>query len=307
MSDLFRKYTVKDITVCVCTYNRWKSLPQTLRSIKYQSSGIPNLILVDDASSNNIPLDIQNLINSFKNSVYIKHSSNKGLAAARNTGINNTKTRLFTFIDDDDQWEPDYLKNVLEAYNKNRNIDMLIGIKPTRFKILENRFNSSISIQTLFAKGFCPPVGSQVYKTKLLKQISGYNENVKSGVDLDLWVRLLCINCNSTIIWGDWIKVGMDQRVRITTNEFNRIKKSKASLTIWETYIVREMGRRFFNNYSRAYINHLYAGFVLQYIKSFKFSKIRYKHTRIPIFVDIIQKLFFHKLLGFNGSPTLFL
>ena len=307
MLDLRREYTLKDITVCVCTFNRWKSIISTLESIKNQSIGIPNLVLIDDASSTKIPLEVKKFIDTFDNIVYIKHPFNKGLAAARNTGIKHTSTSLFTFIDDDDHWEYSYLEKVLKTFNKIRNIDMLIGCKPTRFKFLENRYKSLISIQSLFSQGFCPPVGTQVYKTKLLKRISGYNENVESGVDLDLWVRLLGYNCSSYIIWGNWIQVGKSQRVRITTNEFKRIRKSKISLSIWEENIVKQMGIKFFSKYSREYINHLYVGFVFEYIKSFRFNKIKYKHIKPSILLNIIKKIIFHKILGFNGNPTLHL
>ena len=49
--------------------------------------------------------------------------------------------------------------------------------------------------KNLIKKGL-PPVASQFYNLSILKEINGYNKNVNSGVDHDLWIRLAKVGVN---------------------------------------------------------------------------------------------------------------
>ena len=51
-------------------------------------------------------------------------------------------------------------------------------------------------LKNLIKKGFTPPVASQFYNLSILKEINGYNKNVNSGVDHDLWIRLAKVGVN---------------------------------------------------------------------------------------------------------------
>lgn len=299
------KLCIKDITVCVCTFNRWESLLKTLNSIINQTAGIPEIIIVDDHSNKKIPKKILNFISRFENISYIRHSKNLGLASARNTGINNTKTEFFTFLDDDDEWNLNYLEISLSKLNLNKKSEIFLCYKNTKYKLLEKNVNGIKNLKKFFLKGFCPPVGMQIYKTKILLKANGYNQAIKSGVDLDLWIRLLKSNPKVKIFWGNYIYVGKSQKERITTNESIRIRESQNSLKLWKNDLIRFRSLDFYNKYYSEYMLHIKAGFLSQNLKNMKFKGALMNNFNLEVFFRLVFNFIKHRLLGYNGNPTL--
>ncbi|MBW2251581.1 MAG: glycosyltransferase family 2 protein [Deltaproteobacteria bacterium] len=100
------------ISVIVPTFNRADLLPKTVNSVLQQSFSNFELIIVNDGS----PDHTDDVIAEYKDSRinYIKQK-NKGLAGARNTGIENARGSYITWLDDDDQYLPDHLEIMYDA------------------------------------------------------------------------------------------------------------------------------------------------------------------------------------------------
>jgi glycosyltransferase involved in cell wall biosynthesis len=91
---------------------------------------------VNDASDDFTP----DIVNSIKDSriKYTVHEKNRGLAAARNTGIRNSFGGYITFLDDDDEWADEKISLQIEAF---RNINIAIGLMFTNgYSEYENNF-----------------------------------------------------------------------------------------------------------------------------------------------------------------------
>jgi GT2 family glycosyltransferase len=91
------------INIVMPSYNRIDILKQSLAALFNQS--IPaeryQVILVDDASTDGTDVYVQNILPLYPNLRYIKHEINKGLASARNSGINEVTAGLVLFLDSD--------------------------------------------------------------------------------------------------------------------------------------------------------------------------------------------------------------
>lgn len=93
------------VSVIMPVYNYARYLKEALDSVMAQSVKPHEIIVVDDCSTDN-PKEICDLYPV----IYIKHDKNRGLAAARNTGIRHaTGTYCFSF-DADDILRPDAIK-----------------------------------------------------------------------------------------------------------------------------------------------------------------------------------------------------
>jgi len=92
-------------SVVLPTYNRAHLLERSVRSVLNQSFSDFELIIVDDNSTD----DTEDYINSIDDSriIYIRHNKNKGPAAARNSGILNSKANFIAFQYSDDEWHKD--------------------------------------------------------------------------------------------------------------------------------------------------------------------------------------------------------
>src|SRR5438105_2362909 len=97
------------VSVVVPTRNRPRLLACTLRSILAQVDVDLELIVVDDASSPPaiVPTDRRVRL--------IRHTTQLGVSAARNTGIAAACGRWLAFCDDDDLWAPRKLTEQLIA------------------------------------------------------------------------------------------------------------------------------------------------------------------------------------------------
>lgn len=99
-----------EISVVIPTYNRSTTIKRALDSVFRQSIGKIEIIVVDDASTDNTEEIINELSKTHPELSYYKFSKNKGACAARNKGIELAKTNYVTFLDSDDEWHPNKIE-----------------------------------------------------------------------------------------------------------------------------------------------------------------------------------------------------
>jgi len=92
-------------------------LPQALASIRKQTIQPDELIVVDDFSGDP-PIQEANKFNAN----LIVHDHNKGLASARNTGINALQSRYYIALDSDDWLEGNYIERMLYYSRHSRDV-----------------------------------------------------------------------------------------------------------------------------------------------------------------------------------------
>ncbi len=104
------------VSVILPTYNRAPLLPRAMRSVLAQTFRDLELIVVDDASSD----DTADVIRQFDDPRIrvLRHESNRGGSAARNTGIEAARGRYIAFQDSDDEWMLDKLCRQVAAMDE---------------------------------------------------------------------------------------------------------------------------------------------------------------------------------------------
>src|SRR4030095_3987508 len=102
-----------DVSVIVPTRNRSALLAITLCSVLRQRDVDLEVIVVDDASTDDTPAALARLTDSRIR--VIRHDSCRGVSAARNHGISEARAEWIAFLDDDDLWAPDKLALQLRA------------------------------------------------------------------------------------------------------------------------------------------------------------------------------------------------
>ncbi len=116
------------VSVILPTYNRAHSLPGAMRSVLDQSFQDLELIVVDDASTDNIA----EIVSEFGDPRirYCRLEQNEGAAAARNAGLAKACGRYIAFQDSDDIWLPGKLaKQVQLLESQSPNVGAVTGLK----------------------------------------------------------------------------------------------------------------------------------------------------------------------------------
>lgn len=179
------------VSIITPVYNSQNFLSECIESVLEQNFEEWELILVDDCSSDNsraIILDYSGQDNRIKH-IFLK--KNVGAGEARNKGIEASKYRYIAFLDSDDYWHMNKLKNQiafmkkneiyfsytryyqLNKYNRPSKI-ILSPLKVNYFKLLFNNY-----IKTLTA----------IYDTNETGKI--YMPNYRKRQDWGLWFKIL--------------------------------------------------------------------------------------------------------------------
>jgi O-antigen biosynthesis protein len=115
--DLAAQYATrvqsKLISIIIPTRNRHDTFLHAIASVRLQSYANWHLIIVDDASAD----DTKRLVAGISDDrvSYLRLDQHVGSASARNAGKARAEGSVLAYLDDDNQWDPDYLLLSLNA------------------------------------------------------------------------------------------------------------------------------------------------------------------------------------------------
>ncbi|WP_294095053.1 glycosyltransferase family 2 protein [uncultured Cetobacterium sp.] len=109
----------KLVSVIVPNYNCEKYIGETLGSILEQSYKNIEIIIIDDCSTDNSYSIALNYSKKYSNIIVEKLEKNSGAGIARNRGIELATGEYIAFLDSDDIWHKEKLKNQIRFMEKN--------------------------------------------------------------------------------------------------------------------------------------------------------------------------------------------
>lgn len=189
------------ISIVIPLYNKTNAIKHTLDSALNQTYWDYEIIVVNDGSTDN-SLEVVESIKDER--VKIFTTKNYGVSAARNYGISKATADYIAFLDADDIWLPNHLKNLNQllekfpncglyctAYEKHYNTFVSPAVYndiPTHenwMGIITDYFNSSLKNAIAWTSATIVP------KDVLLK-LKGFDEIITlgAGEDTDLWIRI---------------------------------------------------------------------------------------------------------------------
>lgn len=109
------------VSVVVPTYNRAGFIAESLESILDQTYRDIEVIVVDDASTDDTEREVLGLGDDRVR--YVRHDENRGPSAARNTGIRTAAGEFVAFLDSDDRWVPDKLEAQVARFSEDSGVE----------------------------------------------------------------------------------------------------------------------------------------------------------------------------------------
>lgn len=98
------------VSVVIPMFDSAATIDRALESVAAQTLLPREVIIVDDASNDTSATAVERWSNSRIGTKLIKHSTNLGPSASRNTGWNNATEKFVAFLDADDAWHPQKLR-----------------------------------------------------------------------------------------------------------------------------------------------------------------------------------------------------
>ncbi len=183
---------VADISVIIPTHNRCELLKRAISSVLNQTICVRQIIVVDNASTDNT----YDIISSLFPEIEYIYEKRKGVSIARNVGIKNCQSTWIAFLDSDDAWKPQKLeKQLFFTNNINKNYRLIhtneIWYKNDKFQNqLKKHEKSGGDIFQKSLEFCCISPSSAFMKKKVFDDYGFFDEGLEVCEDYDMWIRI---------------------------------------------------------------------------------------------------------------------
>lgn len=187
------------VTAVITTHNREaRIVERALRSVLSQTYHNIETIVVDDSSADFSERQmVAEMIQRYseKNVCYIRHQKCLGACAARNSGLMNANGEFVAFLDDDDEWLPLKIERELSGFISG-DTALVYCETDTIDDDTNNRHHASRMLmkgyiyEALIAENFIGSTSFPLLRTSALKAIGGFDTEMKSAQDYDVWLRI---------------------------------------------------------------------------------------------------------------------
>lgn len=179
------------VSVIVPTFNRAWSIADAVESVLQQDYPNIELVVINDGSTDNT----LQVLKPYMDRITIFHQSNKGVSAARNTGIQKSRGELIALLDSDDTWDRRKVSCQVAFFNKNP--DALICQTEEIWIRNGRRVNPKIKHKKPSGMIFEPSLklclvspSAVMMKRALFDQFGYFKEDFPVCEDYDLWLRV---------------------------------------------------------------------------------------------------------------------
>ena len=183
------------ISIIIPTFNSSQTIQNNLDSIKKQTYLNYEIVVIDNNSTDDTITLIKK--NNFKNIKTIIEKDS-GIYDAVNKGILNSTGDLVSILHSDDIYNHnDVLKNVVNAFNQKKNVEIVYGdlvyVKNDDINSVLRYWKPGKFKNDLFLKGWHPPHPSFFAKKRLFDSYGLYNSKIGNSADVELMHRFMQI------------------------------------------------------------------------------------------------------------------
>jgi glycosyltransferase involved in cell wall biosynthesis len=246
MSDL--------VSIVIPTFNRAKILPRAIECVMAQAYQNFEIVIVDDASSDETPRLFEGVGDSRIR--FLRLAENVGGAEARNVGWRSARGGFVAFLDSDDAWLPDKLAKQLQAIHEAGRKTGLVytGLLycDAAGTVTDRRLDARRGdlADDILATNFVGSLSSVLVRRSCLEQISGLDSTLKSCQDWDLYIRLARV-CQFECVPEYLVRYLVDK------SDVNRISNRSRSIVTGHKAIRRKYRRQYGDLPTEKKIQHL--------------------------------------------------
>lgn len=181
------------VSVVIPTYERRKFLRGAIETAVGQSYNNLDIVVVDDGSTE--PYADETVADFPATVCCVRHKENRGLSAARNTGVRESSGEYIAFLDDDDRWHREKIAQQVDALERDHTAGLatclVASITPDNELVHceRNTPNGDCSDSILVGNQIGTP-SRVVVRRDAFESIDGFDESLQTKQDWDFYIRL---------------------------------------------------------------------------------------------------------------------
>lgn len=182
------------VSVIIPTYNRAVLLPRALESVLEQTFEDFEVLVVDDASTDDTPM-VMDAYHTDARVRYLRQSENRGVSAARNRGLREARGELIAFLDSDDEWMPHKIEQQVARYKE---LSDDAGLIYTGFETVRDNGSTTTHapdvsgdlFSYLLERNFIYPTSGMMTRRQVVSEVGYFDEKMPANEDWDYYVRI---------------------------------------------------------------------------------------------------------------------
>jgi len=185
-----------EVSVIIPTFNRRPMVVEAIQSVLAQREVRFELIVVDDGSTDGTPAAVEETLENATVPVRLIWTERRGVAAARNLGVEAAAAGLIGFLDSDDLWKPEKLSRQLAHLRDHPEYRICqcneLWIRNGRRVnpgLRHLKHAGDIFVESLRTCLISP--SAAIMETDLFRDLGGFDETMTAAEDYDLWLRIL--------------------------------------------------------------------------------------------------------------------
>jgi glycosyltransferase involved in cell wall biosynthesis len=231
------------VSVIIPCYNVEKYIDECIHSVLTQTHQDVEIICVNDGSTDNTLSILNKHQSNHPDKIKVLSFNNQGAPASRNRGLGISTGDYIQFLDADDVIHPQKFEKQLAGFKKNTDVVVSDRVQKNEAltKTLHTYYFDEIEknpLETAIKRVIttCNPL----YKKKVVVELGGYNERLKSAQDWEFHIKLVIAGYTIQYIPGiyfinrkvpgsissDWIKVSI-QAAEIITRLKSKLLESR--------------------------------------------------------------------------------
>lgn len=215
------------ISIIMPTYNRAYIIERAIKSVQRQTYTDWELIIVDDASTDNTRQLLQKYVSS--KIYYYMNEVNKGANISRNLGVERARGEFLAFLDSDNYWVDDKLEiqmKMAETYGNQRcffygKVQITNG---NTMSIFPETVVSSEELKERELRGNIVDINTVLISKELFLEANGFMEDLPRFQDWELVLRLLFIYNMEAIGCERIFSFNFIQKDSISNNQKSYVK-----------------------------------------------------------------------------------
>lgn len=212
-------------SIIVPTHNRPAELIRALRSVDRQTLRDFELLVVDDGSTEGDAVAALDEVRCSQKRL-LTHANNRGVAAARNTGIVAAKGALLAFLDDDDEYSYDFLE-VAAAAMSDPNAWAAACWSPITSYVQPVAACAERDDVSLFSAFVSAGAGcGLVVKSDCMRTIGGFHEFLRIGEDTEFFVRFLANGYRPRQLPSNLVRIAKNSHGSLTVGASRELRQN---------------------------------------------------------------------------------